>query len=201
MSHIYSSSRRPKREYNQSWNHIPAAPGVYQISCTQNGKRYFGATQNLKQRWCVHRYQLKHGIHPTPPLQADYDQFGLDAFEIEVIQLCENMKPLDRKKIEHRMIQTENPEYNCLTIGEGHPRKQELSEKWSSRRRGRRTGSRKGVSKRKAGEFDRRKLPKSEEHKAKLREANLGQKRSPEAIENMRKAQARIRAKNLSTFR
>jgi group I intron endonuclease len=121
MSHIYSSSRRPKREYNQSWNHIPAAPGVYQISCTQNGKRYFGATQNLKQRWSSIATSLSNGIHPTPSFQADYDQFGLDAFEFDIIRICETMTPKQRKELEKAFIETENPEYNSVNVTESHP--------------------------------------------------------------------------------
>lgn len=59
--------------------------GIYKIVNKVNGKYYVGKTKNLDGRWRQHKWSLSKGIHHSYKLQDDYNLYGIECFEFEVI--------------------------------------------------------------------------------------------------------------------
>lgn len=60
---------------------------IYCIKCIPNGKRYIGMTTSWPvKRLRAHTTLLRRGIHGVEDLQADFQQYGEDAFEFRVIE-------------------------------------------------------------------------------------------------------------------
>jgi hypothetical protein len=69
------------REYKET----PRPAGVYQIRNTASGKSFVGASVNLPAILNRHRSELRAGGHRNRELQKDWDEFGAEAFEFEVL--------------------------------------------------------------------------------------------------------------------
>jgi group I intron endonuclease len=59
--------------------------GVYCITCTANGRTYFGSSVNLKRRLDDHKRDLNNGSHGNRHLQEDWDFHGSENFEFKVL--------------------------------------------------------------------------------------------------------------------
>jgi len=59
--------------------------GVYCIRNTANGKSFVGASIDLPSIINRERAQLRLGVHYTRQLQKDWNEFGPNAFEFEVL--------------------------------------------------------------------------------------------------------------------
>jgi group I intron endonuclease len=68
--------------------------GVYGIHNKVNNKWYVGATKNIANRWNEHIGFLKNNKHSNENLQMDYNLFGPEAVDLEVLKECE-IKKLD----------------------------------------------------------------------------------------------------------
>ena len=75
--------------------------GVYRITNTENGKRYYGSSKNLRRRWREHKSDLRLGKHGNPGIKEDAANCGVEAFEFTVLCYC---KPEDRKRLEGAVI-------------------------------------------------------------------------------------------------
>ena len=62
---------------------------VYYILNLSNGKRYVGGTTLGKERWWIHRGQLRRGEHKNAALQADWNELGEQSFKFLPILHCE----------------------------------------------------------------------------------------------------------------
>jgi group I intron endonuclease len=71
-----------KREYKQTLRQM----GVFQIRNTANNKVFIGSSLNLDGIFNRHEFQLKMGGHPNKALQADWNQFGAENFEFEILE-------------------------------------------------------------------------------------------------------------------
>lgn len=60
---------------------------MYTITCTVNDKIYIGITKSFKERVINHKKELRRGIHRNSNLQYDYNIYGVDFFEYDII--CE----------------------------------------------------------------------------------------------------------------
>ena len=69
------------REYKE--NKRPM--GVYQIRNTVNGKLLVGTSVDLPSMLNRHRAELRMGGHKNRELQKDWAEFGLEAFEFEIL--------------------------------------------------------------------------------------------------------------------
>ena len=58
---------------------------VYQIRNKENEKVYIGSTVNLRLRWQMHKTSLRGDYHYNYGLQKDFNEYGLDAFVVEVL--------------------------------------------------------------------------------------------------------------------
>jgi group I intron endonuclease len=76
--------------------------GVYAVICIPTGRRYIGSSGNVKGRWAQHRSALRHGKHPRPQFQADWDSYGEGAFSFAV--LCQYSSEDERYSLEQRYM-------------------------------------------------------------------------------------------------
>ena len=60
--------------------------GVYKITNLINNKVYIGESLNIEERWIEHKLALEEGTHHSYKLQADYNTYGIDKFEFEIIE-------------------------------------------------------------------------------------------------------------------
>lgn len=65
------------------------ASGIYKIINKNNKRVYIGSSQNLKSRWKVHLYRLRHQTHHNQFLSNDFAKCGEQAFEFVVVEECE----------------------------------------------------------------------------------------------------------------
>lgn len=70
-----------KRKHSQE---LPA--GIYKILNKETGRIYIGASTVLPQRWSRHRSLLYSRNHNNQNMQEEYNKYGLEAFEFEVLE-------------------------------------------------------------------------------------------------------------------
>lgn len=78
-----------RKELKQAYKEIKTEAGVYQIKNTINQKALVVAAPNLKT---MHGkcFQLQMGSHKNAQLQAEWKQYGEDAFVFEVLEVLED---------------------------------------------------------------------------------------------------------------
>ena len=86
--------------------------GIYQITCTVNGKRYVGQSIDIKRRFNQHRRK------PPDGMREDFELYGVDKFTFEVLEEC---APEELTARENFYLSTLKPEYNIKTEGNGLP--------------------------------------------------------------------------------
>lgn len=60
---------------------------IYAIRNTINGKIYIGRTsQTVRERAILHFRALKNGKHNSPSMQADYNKYGMEVFQVYEIE-------------------------------------------------------------------------------------------------------------------
>lgn len=97
--------------------------GVYMIRCKVSGKVYIGSSQNIEDRWRRHKGELRLGKHHSFKLQAAWNKYGEDAFELVVLEVvaCGFVSIVEQAYI-NKYDAFKNG-YNCarLTSGGGGP--------------------------------------------------------------------------------
>lgn len=68
--------------------------GIYRILNTINNRFYIGSSINVYRRVQVHFWALENNKHVNKHLQADFDEFKIDAFVVELIEHVENINLL-----------------------------------------------------------------------------------------------------------
>lgn len=79
-------------------SNIPTTSGIYQITCTANGKIYIGSAANLIARWRVHQSELNNSKHGNTHLQRAWDKYGASTFTFTVIELVDKECLLEREQ-------------------------------------------------------------------------------------------------------
>ncbi|RUL49607.1 MULTISPECIES: GIY-YIG nuclease family protein [Lysinibacillus] len=74
-----------KKELKQQYQEIEVIAGIYQIKNNTNGKVLVESTRNLKTINGV-KFTLNNNTHFNKQLQAEWNEFGKDAFTIEVLE-------------------------------------------------------------------------------------------------------------------
>ena len=77
-----------KKELKEQYKEIKTAAGVYQIRNLKNRKVLVETTPNLKTI-NGRLMQLRGGVHKNRQLQADWENFGEEAFVFEVLEVLE----------------------------------------------------------------------------------------------------------------
>lgn len=92
--------------------------GIYKIINNVNGDYYIGSTANklgFKERWKVHRRDLRNNNHCNDYLQKAWNKYGEEAFEFKIVEICEKDECI---KLEQKYLDNEKPKYNlCKTAG------------------------------------------------------------------------------------
>jgi hypothetical protein len=73
--------------------------GVFQIANKLNGKVFIDSSTNLPGKINRHRFALNLGQHKSRLLQAEWKEFGEDAFEFEVL---EDVTPRDDPNYDYK---------------------------------------------------------------------------------------------------
>lgn len=106
---VIIDKRAKKREYLGT----PRPAGVYRIRNVVNNRVFIGATLNLDGIFNRYRMQLKAGLHFSPALQSDWNEFGEEAFVFEVIEEIAPRDGIDMKKeleaLEDLWLEQESP--------------------------------------------------------------------------------------------
>ena len=83
--------------------------GVYKITNTITGDFYIGSSKNVKRRWANHKKPSILKQHPNNPMYLDIQKYGVDKFELEILEEIE----IDSlKEMEQRFIEKLQPVYN-----------------------------------------------------------------------------------------
>lgn len=104
--------------------------GIYQITCVKNGKRYIGQSKDIKRRFSQHKR------NPPARMIEDFDQYGVVAFDFEILEECAPEKLDKRETFYMNELQ---PEYNIRS--EGHGISEEACEKLRKLQTGRKRPS------------------------------------------------------------
>ena len=93
---------------------------IYQIINEKNGKVYIGETLQGEIRWKGHLTKLRAGNHANSKLQEDYDKFGEEAFEWEILRELpkdRSITLLEEARTINKLIKENKDLYNLsLTI-------------------------------------------------------------------------------------
>lgn len=87
--------------------------GIYKITCTKNGKRYIGQSNDIKRRFNQHKTNEENSY-----LRADMEKFGLDDFIFEILEECAVEELTAREDF---YLDTLKPEYNIKAAGNRLP--------------------------------------------------------------------------------
>lgn len=177
------------------------APGIYQITHKDSGRRYVGQAKNIKRRWREHTRSLENGRHTSSYLQRAWDKYGAGSFAFSVIEICQ-IEALDERE---QLQLDQGADFNVLKFARsplGVKRSQETKDRISRALKGKPKSVAHRASLAKAGMGKVQTLesrtkkseaakgrPHSTEHRAKLTAANkarTGYRHTPETIEKMR---------------
>lgn len=78
---------------------LPRTSGVYQIRCVSTGKVYNGSAVNIHLRWLRHQLHLRRGKHPNQHLQAAWERYGEENFEISVLEVVSRDALLEAEQV------------------------------------------------------------------------------------------------------
>jgi len=81
-----------RNELKRAYKLTPPPAGVYQIKNLRNGKVLIGSALNVHGKRNGILFQLRQGHYFNEALQADLDQFGPEAFVVEVL---DELKPAE----------------------------------------------------------------------------------------------------------
>ena len=85
--------------------------GVYKITNTVTGDFYIGSSKNVKSRWADHKCPSTWKNNPNKQLYQDMQEYGVDKFELQVIEEVEADK---LKETEQQFIELLKPTYNQM---------------------------------------------------------------------------------------
>ena len=92
--------------------------GIYKITNIINNKIYIGESLNIEERWDKHKEDLKNNSHHSYKLQNDYNIYGLDNFDFNIIENVEyDLKPFIKKLVLLALEDRYIKEFDCINYG------------------------------------------------------------------------------------
>lgn len=79
-----------RRAVARSYRERKAERGIYSVSCTTIGERWFGASQDLEKIQNRHWFTLRQGTHPNRALQAAWNRHGEAALEFSLVETLDS---------------------------------------------------------------------------------------------------------------
>lgn len=176
--------------------------GIYLIVNAINGKEYVGSSKNPDRRKYSHFYELKRDRHPNLYLQNSYNKYGPQSLAFIVIEYCDVDRLQSREDWWITLLGTMHPSgFNCLSADRKiitDETKAKLSEVgkviWSDS-----SYREKMLAIRKANPTFPRGSHLTEEHKASLSAAHLGQKAWNKGIPVTEEVRSRLRVARLGS--
>jgi GIY-YIG catalytic domain len=80
-------------------------PGIYEIRCSKNQKRYYGRSENVSSRISQHKKGLRNGKHERKIMQNDFNLYGENSFVFSVIEQDLSFTRSELKAKEAELIQ------------------------------------------------------------------------------------------------
>lgn len=105
---------------------------VYSIVCKENGKVYFGRSQEIEKRWRAHKNMLRRSIHNNTEMQKDWNLYSESNFEFNILEQSESLE----FAIKTEQSYIDDIQYNKYNISDAksggdtftnNPRKEEIS--------------------------------------------------------------------------
>ena len=87
-----------KKKLKQEFKEAKVEGGIYVITNKQNGKKLVASTRNFKTLNGT-KFTLETGTHINRLLQAEWNQFGKEAFEIEKVEV---LKPSENEYFDEK---------------------------------------------------------------------------------------------------
>ena len=75
-----------RKEIHRGYKERVKPSGVFRIKNLANGKVLLGSSLNLEGPLNKHRFMLKINSHPNTELQRDWNEFGPDQFNFEILE-------------------------------------------------------------------------------------------------------------------
>lgn len=150
--------------------------GIYQILNLITDKFYIGSAINFYKRWNLHRHKLNKNTHDNKHLQAAWNKYGEQNFSFSILEICDKQSLVVKEQawLNWTNCCDRNIGYNLAPTANsqlGVKRSQETKDKLSAYRTGIKViftdEHKRNLSKASKGK------PKSEEHKAKVKETIL----------------------------
>ncbi len=85
--------------------------GIYRIANIVTDEFYIGQSDDIVRRWNGHLCRLGQNRHHNWPLQKSYNEHGLIAFRLDVVEVCHIEKLIER---ERHWIKELRPQFNNL---------------------------------------------------------------------------------------
>lgn len=83
--------------------------GIYSIRNKENNKRYIGESTNIIKRFKEHKESLEQNKHHSYKLQKDYNKYGVDNFEFEILEIVYQTEDIDTiYKLKMHLVYLEN---------------------------------------------------------------------------------------------
>jgi hypothetical protein len=113
-----------KKALKLNYLQAPRPIGIFAVRNLVNEKMFIGQSVNLDGIFNRIKFQLKANCHTQKDLQADWNEFGSEKFEFEVLEQLELRENLDIKKelefLEDLWLEKYKPFRNC---GYNEPKK------------------------------------------------------------------------------
>ena len=139
--------------------------GIYRIYFIGSNKSYIGLSKGFKGRKIQHLRELKKGTHFNIHLQRAFKKYGEDNVRIELIEECDKTELTQKEKYYIEIFDSFKNGFNLTTGGENCNISDDVKKRISEKHKG--------------------KIVK-EETRQKLRQINLGKKKSPETCAKLK---------------
>jgi group I intron endonuclease len=174
--------------------------GVYLIKNTFNGMYYVGSSNNLRVRKSAHLAKLNSSKHDNGYLQRAWDKYGKSSFEFSVLLFCaaKDLLFYEQKVIDSYNAANRDIGYNLCPLA-GRTTGKIVSEQSKEKMRAARAGMKlsdehkKKISESLIGNKRRVGVRHSDERKAAISAMFKGRVHSPETIAKMNESRKRTR--------
>src|SRR5260370_31529853 len=168
---------------------VPSTSGIYKLSCIPNKRIYIGSAINLQSRKRQHFHELRRNRHCNRHLQRAWNKYGEAAFSFEVLEI---VLPISLTAREQYWINLLKP-FGRKGFNIAHEAGSHLGIKYSPATKEKMSIQRR-ANKQKPEFIEKRVAPlrgrkyktgrkHTAEHRAKIEQAQLGRKMSPDAVE------------------